>query len=124
MRRFCTLLFAVLLFACGQKAPEPVSFREKIQPVLNDRCARCHGTEKTFGKVVLTSYESVMSSRTHPGKKALVVPGTLSESWLYILCATDQPHYRMPPDTSKVTPLPKDELELMARWILQGAKNN
>jgi uncharacterized membrane protein len=114
----------LLLVGCGQQGPEPVSFREQIQPILNDRCARCHGAEQTLGRVVLTSYEGMMSSRTHPGKKRLVVPDTLRESWLYILSATDQPHYRMPPDTSNITPLPQKELELIARWIMQGAKNN
>ena len=124
MRLVCIVLLVFILAGCGEKASEPVSFRTQIQPILNDRCVRCHGAEQTLGKIVLTSYESVMTSRTHPGKKRLVVPDTLSESWLYILSATDQPHYRMPPDTSKVTPLPKTELDLMARWILQGAKNN
>ncbi len=124
MRFMGILVVVVLLAGCGQKAPVPVSFREQIQPILNDRCIRCHGGEQTLGKVVLTSYDDVMTSRTHPGKKRLVVPDTLRESWLYLLCATDQPHYRMPPDTSNITPLPQNELDLIARWIMQGAKNN
>lgn len=124
MRRFCFLLLPLALLGCRSKTPEPVSFQSQIQPILNNRCVKCHGAERTLGKVVLTSYESTMNSRTHPGKKPLVVPGTPGESWLYILCATDQPHYRMPPDTSRITPLPKDELDLIARWVMQGAKNN
>ena len=124
MRFVSIVLLVFILAGCGDKASGPVSFRTQIQPILNNRCVKCHGGEQTLGKIVLNSYESVMTSRTRPGKKRLVVPDTLSESWLYILSATDQPHYRMPPDTSKVTPLPKEELDLMARWILQGAKNN
>jgi uncharacterized membrane protein len=124
MRLLWMLVVVLFLFGCGQKGPEPVSFREQIQPILSDRCVRCHGAEQTLGKVVLTSYEGMMTSRTHPGKKRLVVPDTLRESWLYLLCATDQPHYRMPPDTSNITPLPQNELDLIARWIMQGAKNN
>jgi hypothetical protein len=118
------LLLACIVVGCGQKGPQPVSFREQIQPILNDRCVRCHGTEKPLGKIVLTSYENLMSSRTVPGKKPLVIPGKASESWLYILCATNQPHFRMPPDTSSVTPLPKKELEVLAKWIMQGAKKD
>lgn len=124
MRATCILLLACIFLGCGQKGPQPVSFREQIQPILNNRCVRCHGAEKAIGKIALTSYENLMSSRTVSGKKPLVIPGNASESWLYILSATNQPHFRMPPDTSSITPLPKSELDILAKWIMQGAKND
>jgi len=118
------LLLACLLAGCGQQGPKPVSYRDQIQPILNERCVRCHGAEIAHGKIVLTSYETLTESRTVSGKKRLVVPENASESWLYILSATNQPHFRMPPDSSSFTPVPKNELELLANWIAQGAKNN
>jgi hypothetical protein len=121
MRQFGCLLLACIVFGCGQK---PVSYRDQIQPVLNTRCVKCHGGEMTLGKISLTSYESLMSSKTISGKQPLVYPGSPTESRLYILCATNQAHFRMPPDTSAITPLPGPELELLAKWITQGAKNN
>jgi hypothetical protein len=66
----------------------------------------------------------VMSARTPRGKKLLVMPGDATESWLYILSGTDQLHFRMPPDTSHATPLPKEEVSMIGKWILQGAKDN
>lgn len=123
MRILYALLIGLLFVGCGKK-DQPVSFREQIQPILQTKCASCHGDESAEGKIVLTSYEAVMNSRTVKGKKPLVVPENLSESWLYVLSGTDQPHFRMPPDTSHITPLPKDELLALGRWILQGAKNN
>lgn len=124
MRILAMLFFVCFLYGCGQKGSKPVSFREEIQPILNSRCAKCHGSEQASGRVVLTSFENLMSSHTVHGKKPLVTSGNPSESWLYILCATDQPHFRMPPDTSHITPLPKKELEVLAKWIAQGAVNN
>jgi hypothetical protein len=124
MRLVAIVLLACLIPGCGQKGPKPVSFHDEIQPILNDRCVKCHGTTTAEGNIVLTSYENLMGSRTVSGKKPLVVSEKPAESWLYILSATNQPHFRMPPDTSKLTPLPQKELELMARWITQGAKNN
>ena len=124
MRILAVLSLVCFLYGCGQKGSKLVSFREEIQPIVNNRCVKCHGSEQASGKVVLTSFENLMSSRTVYGKKPLVASGNPSESWLYILCATDQPHFRMPPDTSHLTPLPKKELELLARWIVQGAPNN
>jgi len=124
MRTTALLLIGFLLVGCGKKSIAPVKYMAHIQPIMNDRCVSCHGSERAEGKIVLTSYEALMASRILPGKKPLVVPGDYAKSWLYILCATDQPHYRMPPDTMRITPLPKADLELIANWIAQGAKND
>jgi hypothetical protein len=124
MRMVALILLAALLAGCGKKTPEPVSYREQIQPILNARCISCHSTQRAERRIELTSYESLMSSRIPRGKKPLVIPENYPKSWLYILCSTNQPHYRMPPDTLDLTLLPKAELMLIAEWIKQGAKNN
>ena len=124
MRLSTVLLIALVLAGCGRKAPDTVSFKGQIQPILNARCVSCHGPEKAEGKIVLVSYDAVMNSRILPGKKPLVIPSNQAQSWLYILCATDQPHYRMPPDTSSRSLVPREELLLIANWIKQGAQNN
>jgi uncharacterized membrane protein len=109
------------LIGCGR---EPVGFHEQIQPILNNRCVRCHGAEKPAGKIMLSSYENLMNARATAWKKPIVVAEKPSESWLYLLSGTKQPHFRMPPDTSGVPPLTENEVELIGKWILQGAKNN
>jgi hypothetical protein len=122
--RYVTILIIVALVAgCGKK--QPVSFKEQIQPVLNARCTQCHGKDIARGKIVMTSYASFMNSHTISGKEPLVVPGSPYQSRLYILCETNQPHFRMPPDTSTSTaPLTPAELELLRHWIAEGAKDN
>ncbi|HSQ77159.1 MAG TPA: c-type cytochrome domain-containing protein [Bacteroidota bacterium] len=124
MRLSVMILLAFVLAGCGKKAPEPVSYSQQIQPILNSRCISCHGTEKAEGKILLTSYETLMSSRIPHGKKPLVIPGDYKTSWLYISCATDQPQYHMPPDTAQPTLLSKEEILLISDWIKQGANNN
>ena len=120
MRMFVILLVLALI-GCGQK---PVSYHTQIQPILNNRCVSCHGAEKPAARIVLTSYEGLMSSTATKWKKPIVVAGNLAESWVYLRGGTDQPHFRMPPDTLSMTPLSKEEVELLGKWILQGAKNN
>jgi predicted CXXCH cytochrome family protein len=122
MRLLGVLLLGVFVVGCGDQ--KPVSFREDVQPILQKKCVSCHNEANAAGKIVLTSYDAVMKARTHKGKKPLVVVGNVPESWLYILAGTDQPHFRMPPDTSKITPLPTEELQALSKWIVQGAKNN
>jgi hypothetical protein len=124
MRPLLLLIIAGLLSGCGQKTVKPVSYHEQIQPILNSKCVNCHGVDVTRGKIALTSYASVMKSRTFPGKKPLVVALEPAKSWLYIVCATNQPHYRMPPDTSTIVALPKEQLQLLAKWIEEGAQEN
>ena len=121
--RFVTILTIVVLVAgCGKK---PVSFKEQILPVLNARCTQCHGTEIARGKIVMSSYASFMGSHTISGKEPLVIPGSPYQSRVYILCETNQPHFRMPPEASATTaPLPPAELELLRHWIAEGAKDN
>jgi uncharacterized membrane protein len=121
MRIFGISILVSILIGCSQK---PISYRDQVQPILNNRCVSCHGADKPAAKIVLTSYADLMNSRATKFKKPIVVAGNLSESWLYLRSGTDQPHFRMPPDTSRITPLPKNEIELIGKWIQQGAKDN
>jgi hypothetical protein len=121
--KYRIILIAVVLLVCGC-GKKSVSFRDQILPILDARCTHCHGTEISRGKINVASYASFMSSHTVSGKEPLVVPGSPYQSRLYILCETNQPHFRMPPDTSAITPLPPAELELLRHWITEGAKDN
>ena len=122
MRPLGVLFISLIIVGCGGQ--KPVSYRDQIQPILNNRCIRCHGSEVHRRHVVVTSYEDFMNSRTTSGNEPLVIPGNPAQSRLYILCSTSQAHFRMPPDTSGITPLPANELELLGKWIMQGAKDN
>lgn len=121
MRTFAVVFLAFLILSCGKKE---VSFQNDVQPILNTHCMQCHGIDKAAGLVLLTSYEGVMNSKVTKWKKPIVVPGNLSESWLYLQTSTNQPHFRMPPDTLSMIPLNDKEIEIIAKWIQQGAKNN
>ncbi len=123
MRLVTVLLLTVsLFFGCGNK--KEVSFREDIQPILKERCVQCHGTEVQQGRVTMATYQALMDSRTRSGRKPPVVPGNPNESRLYILIATNQVEFRMPPDTSRIPPLAPDQVKQIGRWIMQGAKDN
>ena len=121
MRILRSAILVCVVVGCARK---PVSFQTQIQPILNNRCVGCHNAAQAPGRVVLTSYDSLMNSKAFRWKKPIVVPGNPSESWLYLVCETDQQHFRMPPDTERVDNIPKDEVVLIGKWILQGAKDN
>jgi uncharacterized membrane protein len=113
-------LVSLSLLSC-RTAPH-VKYAEQIQPILDQHCVRCHSGDHPSGKIDLTSYTKLMTTRAKiSGRQPLIVPGNPSESRLYVLCATSQAHFRMPPDTSGITPLPEEELRTLMRWIQQGA---
>ena len=98
MRILVITLLACLALGCS-RGPKAVSFRDDVQPILNSRCVKCHGTEMAHARINLTSYASLIQAKTR-GSQPLVVPEKPAESWLYNLAATSQAHFRMPPDTS------------------------
>ncbi len=125
MRTLKGVLVAVFLTSilpgCGSKQ---VSYKSDIQPILDTNCVDCHGGKKTKGKINLTSYDSCMGARSITDKGPIVQPGNLAGSRLYILCATEQIKYRMPPDTFHLKAIPPEQLATLGKWIMQGARNN
>ncbi|MFA0750992.1 MAG: hypothetical protein SLRJCFUN_001395 [Candidatus Fervidibacter sp.] len=94
----------------------PVSYSKDIQPLLLKRCVVCHGEKKAEHDLRLDSYEAVMKGdREGP----VVVPGKSNESRLYLVVAGKK-EPKMPPDP--LPPLTPMELELLRRWIDEGAK--
>lgn len=119
LQGFTVIGTALLLAACGQKE---ISFKADVQPVLNQYCVECHtdggkGTEKSG--LMLTSYEGLMKG-TKFG--AIVKPGdTLTSAMLMLVEGRADPSIKMPHGKA---PLPKEKVDLLKKWVEQGAKNN
>ena len=117
------LIISMLFFLAGCGRHKPVSYQEQIQPILDAHCVGCHSTQHPLKKIDLSSYSALMASRASiSGKQPLIIPGSPAESRLYVLCATTQSHFKMPPDSSVVVPVPVQQLDLLKKWIEQGAK--
>jgi hypothetical protein len=98
-------------------ADKPVSFIHDVAPIFKEACFGCHGAKNPKGKLDMTRYEKLLAGGT---KDFVVVPGKPDESYLIdVLVATDKK--RMPP-LETGDPLPKDKIEIITRWIQQGAK--
>jgi WD40 repeat protein len=111
--------FAVLGVGAGSRAAEtqsPVSFTKDIVPILRTNCSGCHKPDKTKGDLDLTTHVALLKG----GKKgAAVIPGDPEKSILYEQIIGDPPD--MPEDGE---PLKPSEIELIKRWIAQGAKDD
>lgn len=95
---------------------KPVSFHNDVRPLLTASCNGCHKPDKKKGGLDMTSYEAIMKGGKHG---VPVVPGKPEESSLIEMISGPEPE--MPEDAD---PLPKQQIDLLARWIRQGAAND
>jgi len=118
--RACALLAATaLLAACGQKE---ISYRADVQPILKQYCLECHadgGDGYAKSGLLMTSHESLMKG-TRFG--AIVKPGDgLGSVLIQLVEGRADPSIKMPHGKAA---LPKEQIEVLKQWVVQGAKNN
>ena len=112
------MLFAGAPAASAQGPKGPVSFINDVAPILKENCYACHDAKKKKGKLDMTSYDSFRKGGTHDDP---VVPGKSRASVIVeLLTATDKT--RMPPKDVSPNPLAKEKIDVIARWIDEGAK--
>ncbi|MEO9891630.1 PSD1 and planctomycete cytochrome C domain-containing protein [Aurantibacter sp.] len=117
--RYIHLLFiAVGIFLIQScQTSDPVDFSTQIKPILNNKCITCHGGVKKNGGFSLL-FESEAFANTKSGKPA-IIPGDASNSEFIKRLHTDDPELRMPYEKPKLS---DDEIEVLTRWIDEGAK--
>ncbi len=96
--------------------PDTVYFERDILPILSINCAYdgCHSATTASDGVVLDNYQNVIST-------ADVRPGDPGGSDLYEVITETDPSKRMPQPPNK--PLSQTQIDLIRKWILQGAQN-
>jgi hypothetical protein len=111
-------LLLLMLVAAPASAAElqPVSFRRDIAPLLIQNCQTCHGPEKAKGNYRLDTFTRLTTPGEH--KAAPVTPKHPDKSELYRLITTPDEDDRMP---QKADPLPAPQVQLIKRWIEEGA---
>jgi WD40 repeat protein len=122
------LLAASLARPCrgDDKAPapaaeeRPVSFHRDVRPILQVHCQGCHQPAKSGGKLVVTDHGSLLKGGR--SETPIIVPGKPDESLLIqevVPREGDPP--RMPKDAP---PLEAAKVEVLRRWIAQGAADD
>jgi hypothetical protein len=97
--------------------PDTAYFQNDVLPLLISGCGMsgCHDAASAQEGVVLTSYQSVMSTGN-------IKPGNPNGSELYEKITDNEPDDRMPPPP--MAALSTDQILLIRNWIEQGARNN
>lgn len=126
-QRLSLLLLFLAAPALAQSTDKKkVDFEKQIWPILEKNCIECHAaehvdeggrTKKPKGKIELDSKDGIGKAKR--GK--LVVPNKADESLLLdVISLPADDEDRMPP-AKKGPPLASEQIELIERWIDQGA---
>jgi hypothetical protein len=107
--------------AAEPAAQERVDFTLEIRPILSNNCFQCHGPDEGSREsdLRLDSKEELFKDL---GGHQAVVSGKPAESELLRRVTSDDDYERMPPVDSDYPPLTPAEIDVLRRWIEQGAE--
>ncbi|MBX9583271.1 MAG: PSD1 and planctomycete cytochrome C domain-containing protein [Gemmataceae bacterium] len=109
-------VLALLAAAAPGPAADAVDYARSVAPLLTARCGKCHGPEKQRGGLRLDDRAAAFAGGD--SGDPTVTPNDPDGSALIQRLVTADPALRMPP---KADPLPKEEIDLLRRWVAEGA---
>ncbi len=114
-------IFAVATpFASAAGHADVIRYNRDIRPILSAACFRCHGVDEDAREADLRLDDRDSALADRDGATA-ISPGNLSTSEAYRRIVSDDESTRMPP-ADETRQLSKSEVELLGRWIEQGAR--
>ena len=116
-RQLALSLCLLLLLPYAAIGQEEISFRGQVAPLLISNCLACHGPKKAEGGFRVDSFERL--SQEGDSGAAGLVPGNVKESEVFRRIASEDEDERMPLEGD---PLPAEHVDLIKKWIEQGAK--
>jgi WD40 repeat protein len=94
-----------------------ITYDEHVRPIFREHCFACHSADKQESGLALDSYAKTMAGGS---SGEVVLPGDLASSRLWALVShAEEP--KMPPRQDR---LADAKLELIRKWIEQGAPEN
>jgi hypothetical protein len=107
---------ALVLITAADAAEPPVSFNRDIRPILSNNCFACHGPDAKHREADLR-----LDVRESAVETEAISPNAPDKSKLIARITSDDPEIHMPPPKSQKK-LTAKEVELLRRWIAEGAK--
>ena len=120
------LLLAFVVFCSAARAEEPtdkvaaanekVSYYRQIRPLFQAHCQGCHQPAKPQGEYVMTDFKRLLAGGE--SEEPAVVPFKPGESSLVVQLIPEGGEAEMPKEKD---PLSKGQIELVTRWVAEGA---
>ena len=97
---------------------DDVDFNTEIKPILNKHCVACHGGVKKAANLSFLFPHEALNTKGKSGKIA-IIPGDAENSEFYKRLISSDIDERMPKNEE---PLKTEEIQLLKKWIDNGAK--
>jgi Protein of unknown function (DUF1553)/Protein of unknown function (DUF1549)/Concanavalin A-like lectin/glucanases superfamily/Planctomycete cytochrome C len=124
--RFATLSFLTLLGPAAIAAPDAVAdqieFNRDVRPIFSDKCYACHGPDAANRKTKLRFDVENGAKIELSGARISIVPGDAAKSEVFRRISSDNKGVRMPPAYLGRDKLSDREIEVIRKWIDQGAE--
>ena len=98
---------------------KPVSFYEQVRPLFQGACHGCHQPSKAKGDYVMTDFAKMLAGGE--SDDPAIIPGDPDGSFLVESITPIDGEAEMP---KKKDPLHSTEIELVRRWIAEGANDD
>jgi hypothetical protein len=116
------LLLLARPLAAAENASSAVEFNRDVRPILSDKCYACHGPDEAnrTSKLRFDTEAGAMLD-LGAGRRA-IVPGDAAKSELIQRITSEDAVRRMPPAYMGREKLTVREIDLLTRWVEQGAQ--
>jgi hypothetical protein len=123
------LSFIFIAAACNRSnnetttLPKTVDYNFHIRPIFSDRCFKCHGPDagKRKANLRLDTEAGLYAALKDNPNAHVIVPGDPNSSEVYNRISSGDTSFMMPPPSSNLK-LSQHEVELVKKWISQGAE--
>ena len=118
------LRLAISVYLClivtDSYGDSPIEFNRDIRPILSDKCFACHGPDEKTREADLRLDDRKSALADLGGHRAIVEGNAEASELIKRIISTDESELMPPTEHGK--PLKKAEIELLRKWITQGAK--
>lgn len=111
------LVAGFLALAAAPAVAQPVDFAKDIRPILAAQCYSCHGPDEKARKADLR-----LDVRGDAVKAGALAPGKADASELLKRITSAEPTEKMPPASAKKPLLTPQQIDLLRRWVNEGAQ--
>lgn len=98
-------------------AQDGVDFNRDVRAILSDKCFVCHGPDAKNRKAELR-----LDVRDDALSAGVLMPGNADQSEVIRRVSSHDPDEKMPPASSKLESLTAVEVNILKKWIGEGAK--
>jgi Protein of unknown function (DUF1553)/Protein of unknown function (DUF1549)/Planctomycete cytochrome C len=107
----------------AESVPDVVDYNFHVRPILSDRCFKCHGPDANAreANLRLDTESGAFAALQDDSLRHVVVPNEAMQSELYLRIIATDTSVLMPPPSSNLK-LSSTEIQIIKKWINQGAK--